>query len=257
LTLVRAICEAYSAFQGGASETGMGLPFSLESFMKRVISTFVVCCLSTLTVGEESGGLGVSERYSYAMGVSLGQLLRGQGIEKLDSHAFAAAIDDVLGGKPLRLSAEEMQEAIREQQQVFVQQRAQRAQAKLAAERDFLTRNAAEDGVVVSPSGLQYRVLASGDGAQPGSDATVRVHYHGTLLDGSVFDSSVERGEPAEFALSGVIPGFREAISQMRIGDRWRVFIPSALAYGERGAGADIGPNETLTFEIELLGITR
>ena len=225
--------------------------------MKRVISTFVVCCLSTLAVGEESGGLGVSERYSYAMGVSLGQLLRGQGIEKLDSHAFAAAIDDVLGGKPLRLSAEEMQEAIREQQQVFVQQRAQRAQAKLAAERDFLTRNAAEDGVVVSPSGLQYRVLASGDGAQPWSDATVRVHYHGTLLDGSVFDSSVERGEPAEFALSGVIPGFREAISQMRIGDRWRVFIPSALAYGERGAGADIGPNETLTFEIELLGITR
>ena len=224
--------------------------------MKKVISTFVVCCLSMLAIGEESGGLSVSERYSYAMGVRLGQLLRGQGIERLDSHAFAAAIDDVLGGKPLRLSAQEMQAAIREQQQVFVQQRAQRAQAKLAVERDFLTRNAAEDGVVVLPSGLQYRVLASGDGAEPGSDATVRVHYHGTLLDGSVFDSSVERGEPAEFALSGVIPGFREAISQMRIGDRWRVFIPSALAYGERGAGADIGPNETLTFEIELLGIT-
>ena len=224
--------------------------------MKTVISTFVVCCLSTLAIGAESGGLGVSERYSYAMGVRLGQLLRGQGIEKLDSHAFAAAIDDVLGGKPLRLSAEEMQAAIREQQQVFAQQRAQRAQTKLAAERDFLTRNAAEDGVVVLPSGLQYRVLASGDGAQPESDARVRVHYHGTLLDGSVFDSSVERGEPAEFALSGVIPGFREAISQMHIGDRWQVFIPSALAYGERGAGADIGPNETLTFEIELLGIT-
>jgi FKBP-type peptidyl-prolyl cis-trans isomerase FklB len=224
--------------------------------MKRVISTFVVCCLSTLAAGEESG-LGVSERYSYAMGVRLGQLLRGQGIEKLDSQAFAAAIDDVLGGKPLRLSAQEMQAAIREQNAVFVEQRAQRAQAKLVAERDFLARNAAEDGVVVLPSGLQYRVLASGEGAQPGGDATVRVHYHGTLLDGSVFDSSVERGEPAEFVLSGVIPGFREAISRMRIGDRWQVFIPSVLAYGERGAGADIGPNETLTFEIELLGISR
>ena len=225
--------------------------------MKKIISIFFVCCLSTLAIGEQSSGLGVSERYSYAMGAHFGQLLRNQGIEKLDSQAFAAAVNDVLGGKPLRLSAQEMKAAIQEQNQAFAQQRAQRAKTKLTAERDFLTRNAAEDGVVVLPSGLQYRVLASGEGPQPGSDATVRVHYHGTLLDGSVFDSSINRGEPAEFALSGVIPGFREAISRMRIGDRWQVFIPSALAYGERGAGADIGPNETLTFEIELLDTTR
>ena len=111
--------------------------------------------------------------------------------------------------------------------------------------------------MVVLPSGLQYRVLDSGTGAQPGDGDRVRVHYHGTLLDGTVFDSSVDRDQPAEFALDAVIPGFRESISRMRVGDRWQVFVPSNLAYGEDGAGNSIGPNETLIFEIQLLAIVQ
>ena len=107
------------------------------------------------------------------------------------------------------------------------------------------------------PSGLQYQVLAQGDGVQANAQAVVRVHYHGTRIDGSVFDSSVERGEPAQFSLAAVVPGFREAISNMRVGDHWRVFLPSSLAYGEQGTGADIGPNEVLIFEIQLLEVVR
>jgi FKBP-type peptidyl-prolyl cis-trans isomerase len=205
----------------------------------------------------EAPMVSVSERYSYAMGVRLGQLLKGQGIGRLDSRAFAAAIDDVLQEQPLQLTEAEMRQAIVEQQRVFAEQRAQRAQASLEAGQAFLAANAGRPDVVVLPSGLQYRVLQSGSGAMPGPADTVRVHYHGTLIDGTVFDSSVQRGEPAEFPLDGVIPGFREAISMMRVGDRWQVFVPSDLAYGKAGAGGDIGPNETLQFEIELLDIVR
>lgn len=223
-------------------------------------NAFFACCLLCLCVpvwAAESTSVGVSERYSYTMGVRLGQLLKAQGIRELDSEAFAAAIDDVLAGRQLRLSDTEMQQAVSEQQRVFAEQRAQRAQANLEAGRRFLTENAGKADVVVRSSGLQYRVLESGTGEQPGAEDSVLVHYHGTLIDGTVFDSSVERGEPAEFPLGGVIPGFREALSLMRVGDRWQVFVPSALAYGERGAGADIGANETLVFELQLLDIKR
>ncbi|MDJ0738194.1 MAG: FKBP-type peptidyl-prolyl cis-trans isomerase [Gammaproteobacteria bacterium] len=201
--------------------------------------------------------LSVSERYSYTMGVRLGQMLKEQGIERLDSQAFATAIDDVMSGRALRLSDAEMRDAVVAQQRQFTEQRAQQAQANLEAGQAFLAANAGKPDVVVLPSGLQYRALASGDGEQPTAQDRVRVHYHGTRIDGSVFDSSVERGEPADFPLSGVVPGFREAISNMRVGDHWQVFLPSALAYGERGAGSDIGPNEALIFEIRLLQVLR
>lgn len=224
--------------------------------MKRVFVALLCVAISwPVLAAAEPTDLSVSERYSYAMGVRLGQLLKAQGMVRLDSAVFAAAIDDVLGGHPLRLSDADMQAAIRDQQGVFAEQRAQRAQDNLLAGREFLAANAARADVVTLPSGVQYEVLERGGGAQPTTEDTVRVHYHGTLLDGSVFDSSVERGAPAEFALAAVIPGFREALSNMRIGDHWRVYIPSALAYGERGAGSDIGPNETLIFELQLLDI--
>lgn len=225
--------------------------------MKKVIYALFLVSVSLPALAADPVGLSVPERYSYAMGVRLGQLLMAQGIVQLDSGAFAAAIDDVLANRPLRLSEAEMLDAIRDQQRAFGDQRAERARANLQAGQAFLAANAGKADVVVLPSGLQYRVLAKGDGQRPGPDASVRVHYRGTLLDGTVFDSSVERGEPAEFALSGVIPGFREAISNMRVGDRWQVFIPSALAYGEHGAGSDIGPNETLVFELQLLDIVN
>ena len=225
--------------------------------MKKVVLTLCILAVSLPTAAAEQAALSVSERYSYAMGVRLGQLLKGQGIRQLDSKAFAAAIDDVLLNRPLRLDDNEMVAAIQEQQRVFANQREQRAQTNLVAGREFLAKNAGNADVVVLPSGLQYRVLDSGTGAQPGVGDRVRVHYHGTLLDGTVFDSSVDRGQPVDFSLTAVIPGFRESISRMRVGDRWQVFLPSALAYGEEGAGTAIGPNETLTFEIQLLDIVQ
>jgi FKBP-type peptidyl-prolyl cis-trans isomerase FklB len=228
-----------------------------EMTMKKVVLTLCILAVSLPTAAAEQAALSVSERYSYAMGVRLGQLLKGQGIRQLDSKAFAAAIDDVLLNRPLRLDDNEMVAAIREQQRVFANQREQRAQTNLVAGREFLAKNAGNADVVVLPSGLQYRVLDSGTGAQPGAGDRVRVHYHGTLLDGTVFDSSVDRGQPVDFSLTAVIPGFRESISRMRVGDRWQVFLPSALAYGEEGAGTAIGPNETLTFEIQLLDIVQ
>ena len=194
--------------------------------------------------------LSLSERYSYAMGVRLGQALQSQGVRTIDSQALAAAIDDVISGRTPRMSNEEMVAVVREE-------RAAREQANLQAGRDYLAQFARQPGVMELPGGIRYRILANGDGERPSTDDTVRVHYHGTRIDGAVFDSSVARDQPAEFPLGGVIPGFRDAISAMRVGDHWQVVIPSELAYGERGAGGDIGPNETLTFEIQLLAIVR
>jgi len=225
--------------------------------MKKVFFALFCVTSSWTALAVQLPDPGLAERYSYTMGVRLGQLLKAQGIVQLDSAAFAAAIDDVLAGHPLRLSDAEMQAAVRDQQSFLAGQRAQRAEDNLKAGREFLAANAGRSEVAVLPSGLQYEVLESGSGAQPSAEDSVRVHYLGTLLDGRVFDSSVERGEPAEFALGAVIPGFREALTNMRVGDHWRVYLPSALAYGERGAGSDIGPNETLIFELQLLDIIR
>ncbi len=119
----------------------------------------------------------------------------------------------------------------------------------------FLAANAKKDGVKTTASGLQYKVIKSGTGKSPKATDTVKVHYHGTLIDGTVFDSSVERGEPVSFPVNGVIPGWTEALQLMKEGDKWQLFIPSKLAYGERGAGAKIGPNATLIFEVELLAV--
>lgn len=225
--------------------------------MKKILCILVLIAVSMPLPALEPALSDVSGRYGYAMGVRLGQLLKAQGVGQLDSEAFAAAIDDVLQGRPLRLSAEEMIAAIQEQQKLLVAQKQQRAGENLEKGRSFLAQNAAKPGVTVLPSGVQYRVLESGSGARATPSSTVRVHYHGTLLDGTVFDSSVERGQPAEFSLAAVIPGFRDSIAQMRVGDRWQVFIPSDQAYGEGGAGGDIGPNETLTFEIQLIDLVQ
>jgi FKBP-type peptidyl-prolyl cis-trans isomerase len=121
----------------------------------------------------------------------------------------------------------------------------------------FLEENKSREGVNTTASGLQYEVISEGDGPKPSADDRVRVHYHGTLIDGTVFDSSVERGEPAVFGVGQVIPGWTEALQLMPVGSKWKIYVPSNLAYGERGAGADIGPNTTLIFEVELLEIVE
>ncbi|MGD2117514.1 MAG: FKBP-type peptidyl-prolyl cis-trans isomerase, partial [Chromatiales bacterium] len=195
------------------------------------------------------------QKFSYATGVSLGNLLKTQGVDDLDSDALSAGIADVLQGKPMRLSIDEMRNSINMQKQKMQAEAQQAAGNNAEKGRQFLEANKSAKGVQVLDNGLQYLELKAGNGKVPAATDVVSVHYHGTLIDGTVFDSSVERGSPARFALNQVIPGFREAITRMPVGSKWRVFVPSELAYGERGAGGKIGPNQTLIFEIELLGI--
>ena len=208
---------------------------------------------SSITVATELNT--DKQKFSYAMGVSLANLLKSQGVTDLDSASVSAALSDALEGKKLQMSVDQIKQAIETHQQQLQAQAQQAAQVNVEKGRKFLEANKSAKGVQVLDNGLQYLVLKEGSGKMPAATDTVKVHYHGTLIDGTVFDSSVERGEPARFALNRVIPGFREAITRMKTGAKWRVFVPSELAYGEHGAGGKIGPNETLIFEIELLGI--
>lgn len=197
------------------------------------------------------------QRYSYTMGVRLSKLLKSQGVNNLEAAAFSAAISDSINGKPLQMSEQEMTETIKEQQAIARKEREAKAAANLEKGKAFLATNATLEGVKVQESGLQYQVLQAGKGESPSKEDSVKVNYLGTLIDGTKFDSSYDRGQPATFALKGVVPGFSEAISLMKTGAKWRVFLPSDLAYGARGAGQTIGPNETLIFEIELLEVIK
>lgn len=212
----------------------------------------------TLACSGVSGAAELSseqQKFSYAMGVNLGNLLKSQGIDNVDVPAFSAALSDVLSGSSLQLDLATMKQAIEKQQKKLLAKVEQEAQQKKQKGIDFLEKNKSVAGVNVLPNGLQYIVIKAGDGKQPAATDKVTVHYHGTLTDGTVFDSSVDRGEPTSFSLDRVIPGFRESLTRMKTGGKWRVFVPSELAYGESGAGASIGPNEVLIFEIELLEI--
>jgi len=194
----------------------------------------------------------LEQKFSYGLGFQFAQQLKQQGIN-VDGSAFGAALDDVLKGRTPQLSTAEMSEAFSQTKQEMAKVKAQEAIAAKEAGEKFLAENSKQDGVVVLPSGLQYQVLKAGAGDKPMAGATVTVHYRGTLISGEQFDSSYDRGEPTSFALDGVIPGFREGISQMKPGAKWKLFIPSNLGYGEVGAPGAIGPNETLIFEVELL----
>ena len=194
----------------------------------------------------------VDQRFSYALGFQFAQQLKSQGI-KVDGTSFAAALDDVLQGNELQLTIAEMREALKAGKEALIKAKKEQAKGALEAGEKFLSENKAREVVVTLPSGLQYLVLKEGAGESPADDASVTVHYRGTLINGKEFDSSYGRGKPTTFSLGGVIPGFKEAISQMKSGAKWRVFIPSKMAYGEIGAPGSIGPNETLIFEIELV----
>jgi len=203
-----------------------------------------------------SGLESVEARYSYGLGIQIGQTLRQNGIDRgLDADAFALGIRDVLTGTEPRLSLSEIQAAIETVQQALADEARQRAAAAKSAGEAFLSGNTANEGVVATESGLQYRVMTEGQGDGPTADDTVQVHYEGKLLDGSIFDSSYARGEPISFPVGGVIQGWQEVLQLMRPGAVFEVWIPSELAYGEQGAGNDIGPNEVLHFKIELIEI--
>jgi FKBP-type peptidyl-prolyl cis-trans isomerase len=195
-------------------------------------------------------------RASYALGLNIGSSMRADGVT-VDEGAFLRGVRDALANAKPALSEDELNAAIRQLQVEMATRRAERAaaQAKANAEAGeaFLKANAAKPGVVSLPSGLQYQVITGGSGPKPTAASTVRTHYRGTLLDGTEFDSSGE--EVASFPVGQVIPGWTEALQLMSVGSKWRLWVPANLAYGARGAGQDIGPNATLVFEVELLGI--
>ena len=195
------------------------------------------------------------QKFSYAIGFQMGQNLKQNGVTNIDAGALSQAISDVLSGGKLKLSPQEMQAAMNSfQQKMMAERNASGEKAKKIGE-EFLAKNKTKKGVVTTASGLQYEILKEGKGNKPKANDTVEVHYHGTLVNGKVFDSSVERGTPVSFPVTGVIKGWQEVLQLMPVGSKWKAYIPSELAYGTRGAGADIGPNETLIFEIELLNI--
>lgn len=198
------------------------------------------------------------QKLGYSLGATLGQSIQ-QDVENLDIDSFSQAIRDVFAEEELALSDEEMAKALTDFQQEAMRSRAAEAEAQAednaATSQAYLDENAEKDGVTVTDSGLQYRELESGDGATPKANDSVEVHYEGTLIDGTVFDSSYERGEPVTFKVGQVIEGWQEALQLMSEGDTWEVVIPSELAYGEHGQGP-IGPNQALVFKVELLGIS-
>ncbi len=192
---------------------------------------------------------------SYGIGLQMGEQLKAQPFEGLDISAVAGGIADAFAGAESQVSQEELQAAFQTISARMQAAAAEQAKVLGAAGAEFLAANAAKEGVTVTESGLQFEVITMGEGEKPTAESTVSVHYHGSLIDGTVFDSSVERGQPAEFPVGGVIAGWTEALQLMPVGSKFKLAIPSDLAYGERGAGAAIGPHSTLVFEVELLAI--
>ncbi len=204
---------------------------------------------------------GELQQFSYSVGVLVARDMKAKGMSALDEAAVAVAVRDVFDGKPLQMSDEQMGAALeREAQKLMERQLAEeRAAADKArqAGEQYLAENGKKEGVVTLPSGIQYKELKAGDGDKPTLESTVVAHYHGTLVNGEVFDSSYDRGTPATFALSRVVKGWQEVLPLMPVGAKWQVAIPSELAYGESGAPPRIGGNETLLFDIELIEIKQ
>ena len=192
------------------------------------------------------------DEVSYALGLSIGQNFKASGIKAITSEDFIAGLQDALAEREPQMTNERAREVIN---QLFTRLQQEESELNAAAGTEYQEIMRHKSGVVTLPSGLQYEIIKEGKGAKPKATDKVRVHYHGTLINGVVFDSSVERGEPAEFPLNAVIPGWTEILQLMPVGSKWRVVIPSELAYGSRGAGDVIRPNMTLIFEIELLDI--
>ncbi len=191
-------------------------------------------------------------KVSYSLGVLMANSVRSQGADNLDFDALAAAFRDVFTGSTLKISQQDAMNVV----QNYMQAAADRKHAGAKEEGEkFLAVNKLKEGITTTASGLQYRALKLGNGKTPKANSSVTVHYTGTLTDGTVFDSSVQRGQPATFGVSQVIRGWTEALQLMREGDKWVLYIPYNLAYGERGAGNDIPPYATLIFEVELLNV--
>lgn len=192
------------------------------------------------------------DKISYALGLSIGNNFLTSGIDKLDINDFAKALEDVLKGNKPAMDYDEAKSIIND---YFTKLQSEKFDNNLKAGQEFLDINKKRPGVVTLPSGLQYEIVKEGTGPKPKATEQVKCHYHGTLINGTVFDSSVERGTPATFGVNQVIQGWVEALQLMPVGSKWKLFIPSELAYGQSGAGQSIEPNSTLIFEVEVLDI--
>lgn len=192
------------------------------------------------------------DKVSYCFGLSIASNLLSSGVNTINTEAFVDAIRTVYAGQMPEIKPEEANQIL---QDYFNKLQNERGKAAKEAGEQFLKDNKSKEGVVTLKSGLQYKVISTGNGAIPKSSDTVKCHYEGRLINGAVFDSSIRRGKPAEFPVNGVIAGWVEALQLMPVGSKWQLYIPSDLAYGPHGAGQAIGPNETLIFDIELLDI--
>ncbi len=191
-------------------------------------------------------------KISYALGLSLGSNLKNSGFDQIQYSDLSKGMEDLMEGKDLQMSLQEAQNLIND---YFQELQKKAHQANIEEGKSFLEDNAKRPEVTTLKSGLQYEILSAGDGETPKASDKVKVHYHGTLINGEVFDSSVRRGEPATFGVTQVISGWVEALQLMPVGSKWKLFIPSDLAYGAQGAGQSIGPHTTLVFEVELIEI--
>jgi FKBP-type peptidyl-prolyl cis-trans isomerase FklB len=191
---------------------------------------------------------------SYAMGINIAKNIKSQGLDSVNTNAFAEGVMQVMNDDSLLLDVDKSQSMLSDYFQKLYNAK---LEANATAGKKFLDENKSKEGVKTTPSGLQYIVVKEGTGAKPKVSDRVKVHYHGTLIDGTVFDSSIDRGEPIAFAINGVIPGWTEALQLMSVGAKYKLFIPSDLAYGERGAPPVIGPNSALIFDVELLEIEK
>ena len=200
----------------------------------------------------------LKEKISYIIGRDMASNFSKQGIE-IEADQLLAGLKDAMAGKPSVLSAEETQQTMmqlqQEMEQKFQEKAGKAGEANRKEGQEFLASNKNKAGVNTLPSGLQYEILNEGTGKTPARTDNVTTHYKGTLIDGTVFDSSYERGQPATFPVNGVIAGWTQALMMMKEGAKWRLYIPAELAYGAQGAGADIGPNATLIFDVELLKV--
>ena len=199
------------------------------------------------------------DKVSYALGIGIGHQLANMGGQELNIDDFAQAVKDVLGGKELKIKSSEAQMIVQEffaaQEQKINKQREEAGKMAKEAGEKYLAENAKKDGIITLPSGLQYQVLKEGNGKKPSAKDSVKCHYEGFLIDGTVFDSSIQRGEPAVFGLQQVIAGWTEGLQLMQEGAKYRFFIPYRLAYGEGGAGGSIPPYAALIFDVELIQV--
>ncbi len=224
--------------------------------MKSICLAFfaIFFSLSTGMVYAEKQPATEKEKFSYAVGVQLAQNITRQDIQ-LDLDSFLQAVRDIITSSPLKVSVTDMQQALVNYRDRELKKQAELGKINKTAGEKFLAENKSKEGVVSVPGGLQYKILKKGEGKKPGPEDEVVVHYRGTLLNGKEFDSSYSRGEPVTLNLKSVIKAWQIAVPMMQTGAKWQIYVPADLAYGEKSAGPDIGPNSTLIFDIELIAI--